>query len=240
MSYIRNFFMPKVAKKKVAFFDVDGTIFRSSLIIHITERLIARGLFPAKVRSQYEAAEERWLNREGEYPEYIVAVVDVFMKNMRGMLYLDFMNVVEEVVSEQKKKLYRHTRDLAAALKKKGYYLVAVSQSPKGALDLLLPGLGFDKVYGRVYELGATNRFTGHILELNVIANKSNIVKRVVEKENLTLTDSIAVGDTEDDIPMLELVERPIAFNPNMKLYKYAKRMGWEIVVERKDVIYKL
>jgi phosphoserine phosphatase len=39
---------------------------------------------------------------------------------------------------------------------------------------------------------------------------------------------------------MLELVERPIAFNPNKKLCAHAKKKGWEIVVERKDVIYKL
>jgi len=35
------------------------------------------------------------------------------------------------------------------------------------------------------------------------------------------------------------MVDKPIAFNPNSKLYRYAKRAGWKIVVERKDVIYK-
>jgi phosphoserine phosphatase len=36
------------------------------------------------------------------------------------------------------------------------------------------------------------------------------------------------------------MVETPICFNPNKKLYEYAKRSGWKIVVERKDVIYDL
>ncbi|MBI2055454.1 MAG: hypothetical protein HYT42_01035 [Candidatus Sungbacteria bacterium] len=48
------------------------------------------------------------------------------------------------------------------------------------------------------------------------------------------------MGDTESDVSFLKLVERPIAFNPSMKLYKYAKKRGWEVVVERKDVIYRL
>jgi phosphoserine phosphatase len=39
---------------------------------------------------------------------------------------------------------------------------------------------------------------------------------------------------------MLEAVENPIAFNPNQTLYNHAKKRGWEIVVERKDVIYEL
>jgi phosphoserine phosphatase len=39
---------------------------------------------------------------------------------------------------------------------------------------------------------------------------------------------------------MLDLVERSICFNPNQKLYDHAKRRGWEVVVERKDVTYEL
>ena len=66
------------------------------------------------------------------------------------------------------------------------------------------------------------------------------MIRRAVEKENLTYTDSIAVGDSESDIPMLELVTHPICFNPNSMLFKQAKRCGWEVVVERKDVIYKI
>ena len=125
-------------------------------------------------------------------------------------------------------------------LKRKGYYLLAISQSPKTVLDFVCARYGFDKVYGRIFEIGASDKFTGNIQDLHIISNKANIVKRAVEKEELTFKGSIAVGDTEDDIPMLELVGRAIAFNPNQKLYKHAKRMGWEIVVERKDVIYKL
>jgi len=56
----------------------------------------------------------------------------------------------------------------------------------------------------------------------------------------LTLKGSVGVGDTESDIAFLKMVEKPICFNPNQKLYQYAKRAGWKIVVERKDVIYHL
>jgi phosphoserine phosphatase len=50
----------------------------------------------------------------------------------------------------------------------------------------------------------------------------------------------VGVGDTESDISFLELVEKPICFNPNKRLYTYAKRNDWKVVVERKDVIYEL
>ena len=56
----------------------------------------------------------------------------------------------------------------------------------------------------------------------------------------MSFKGSIGVGDTESDVAFLKLVERPICFNPNKKLYDYAKRKGWEVVVERKDMIYFL
>ena len=229
-----------VNKRKVAIFDVDGTIFRSSLVIHLTEALIGAELFPSAVRQEYSKHERDWLARNGAYEDYINALVATFMANIKGVAYADFARITEEVVDRERTKLYKFTRDLVAELKGEGYFLLAVSHSPKHALDVFLAELGFDKVYGRVYEVGPENRLTGVVTDLHLIENKANIVRRAIDKNNLTLEGSIAVGDTEGDISMLELVERPIAFNPNAKLYKHAKRMGWEIVVERKDVIYKI
>jgi HAD superfamily hydrolase (TIGR01490 family) len=230
----------KKNKRKVAIFDIDGTIFRSSLLIELTDELIARGLFPKNAWKQFDENKVRWLDRKGNYEDYIMAVVDTFMKYTKGMLYQDFVAVCEHVAIVHRDRTYKYTRELIKELKKKGYYLLAISQSPKTILDFVAPAYGFDKVYGRIYELGPQDRFTGNISDLHLIANKANIVKRAVEKENLTLKDSVAVGDTEGDIPMLEMVDRPIAFNPNELLYKHAKRNKWEVVVERKDVVYKL
>jgi phosphoserine phosphatase len=54
------------------------------------------------------------------------------------------------------------------------------------------------------------------------------------------LEGSVGVGDTEGDISLLEAVELPICFNPNMKLFERAKLKDWKVVIERKDVIYEL
>ena len=227
-------------ERKVAIFDVDGTIFRSSLAIELTERLVEEGIFDASVRREYEREKRKWFEREGGYEHYIDAVVGVFMENIKGVAYEDFQHVAQRTVAERKKQVYRYSRDLLKELKRKNYFLLAISQSPKAVLDIFCKKMGFDKNYGRIYEVGPQDRFTGAISDVHLIENKANIVRRAVERENLTLKGSVGVGDTEGDIPFLEMVERPICFNPNMQLYRYGKRMGWEIVVERKDVIYKI
>lgn len=233
---------PKAKKRisKVAVFDVDGTIFRSSLLVQLVERLIADGLFSHAVRKEYEREYQRWLDREGSYQDYIEAVVWAFRKHIRGISYKAFEKTASEVVEEQGKHVYRYTRDLIRDLKKKGYFLLAVSHSPKTILDKFCPHLGFNKVYGVLYETGPEDRFTGEVMDSHLIMNKANILKRAVEKEGLTLQHSVGVGDTESDISFLELVARPICFNPNASLYKYAKTRRWKVVVERKDVVYEL
>lgn len=227
-------------QKPVAFFDIDGTLFRSSLLIELVDELLAAGIFPAESAEEFFDLKRDWEEREGKYEDYIDAVVSVFRNNIKGVFYGDLADIGRLVVAKQSKKVYRYTRDLIKELKKDGYYLVAISQSPKTVLDEFCRQYGFDKVYGRIYEIGPRDHFTGEVTEEHLIANKAKIVARVFEDESLTRKGSVGVGDTGGDITLLESVERPICFNPNEVLFKHAKRMDWPLVVERKDVIYEL
>lgn len=226
--------------QKVAIFDIDGTIFRGSLLVELMEVLIERGIFKVESRRIYQQQKSQWLDRKGDYEAYINAVVAAFMKNLKGVFYGDFKDAADTVVARYQDRTYRYTRDLVTELRRKGYYLLAVSHSPKGIVDIFGKRLGFNKIYGIIYDLGPTDRFTGTVTDPHLINNKGNILRRAVQKEKLTLKGSIGVGDTESDISFLELVEKPICFNPDEKLYKYAKRNKWKIVVERKNVIYEL
>lgn len=227
--------------QRVAFFDIDGTVFRSSLLIELIERLVEEGHFDSSVRNEYKTAFTAWQNREGTYENYIDAVVRAYIHNVKGLHYGMVADSGRVVVAEQGRRVYRYTRDLIKELKQKGYMVVAISQSPKTVLDVFCKDYGFDKVYGRMYEIGPTDCFTGTIIDEHLIANKANIVNRVfANNAELSREDSIAVGDTEGDISLLESVHRPICFNPNRALYDQALARGWEVVVERKDVIYHL
>lgn len=226
--------------KKVAIFDIDGTIFRSSLLIEITDALIQEGIFSSKVRKLYAKAAEEWLNRKGPYEDYIMAVVKAFRQNIKGVEFREFSRVAKKVVAFHKNRIYRHTRDIVKELKGKNYFLLAISHSPQRIVKEFCKKLGFDKIYGQIYEVDKQKRFTGKILHSELILDKAAILRRVLEKEKLTLKGSIGVGDTESDIAFLKMVEKPICFNPNQKLYQHAKRASWQIVVERKDVIYHI
>ncbi len=225
-------------KKKVAIFDIDGTIFRSSLLIELTDALIQEGIFSKETKESYQEAYNNWLNRSGSYDNYIHAVITAFIENIKGVKYDDFLEISKKVISFHGNRVYKYSRDFIEELKKKNYYLLAISHSPKILVEEFCEKMGFDKSYGRILEIDNQKKLTGEVLYLDFIEDKAEVLRRAIEKEKLSLKESIGMGDTESDIPFLEIVERPICFNPNQKLYDHAKEKGWEVVVERKDVIY--
>ena len=224
--------------EKVAVFDIDGTLFRSSLIIELLEELIDEGVMPWRARKIFEKEYVLWLDRRGSYEDYIMKVVEAYMRNIKGVRLDATMNVARHLMLFHKNRVYRFTRDLIKKLQKT-HYLLAISHSPYHVVEPFCREWGFRKVYAKFYETDKLGYFTGDIIEEDLIMDKGKILTRAMEKEHLTLTGSVGVGDSETDIPFLKMVSRPIAFNPNMGLYRAAKRRKWPIVVERKDVIYK-
>ena len=122
-------------KQKVAFFDIDGTVFRSSLVVELVEKLIDEGVFPAEAQDAYADQYKNWRDREGSYEEYIRAVVSTFMENIKGVHYGELADIGKIVIAQQSKHVYRYTRDLIKKLKTEGYFIVAISQSPKTILE---------------------------------------------------------------------------------------------------------
>lgn len=178
----------------------------------------------------------RWVNRKGSYEDYINQVVKTFNKRIEGCLVKDVCKVSEIVIKEQKDKVYRFSRDLIQRLKKT-HILVALSGSPLEIVKIFAKKWGF-QIYFGTYYFSSQGKYSGEIKP--ILNDKGKIILDLKEKMGWSLKKSIGVGDTETDAKFLELVEKPICFNPNQKLYNLAKKFGWQVVVERKDVIYYL
>jgi phosphoserine phosphatase len=97
--------------------------------------------------------------------------------------------------------------------------------------------LGFDLAVGETYH-EKDGFLTGDVD--NVVHSKNRLLKTIISEHGLTTEESVAVGDTHNDIGMLELAEQPIAFNPEKRLFDYAKEQGWKIVIERKNTVITL
>jgi HAD superfamily hydrolase (TIGR01490 family) len=227
---------------KIAIFDIDGTIFRSSLVLELMSVLVAKKIFKKSTLGEISASYEAWLNRQGSYEDFIMKLVTVYYSNVVGCQVKKVREAIELLLLEQRDRLYRYTRTLIREAKRDGYFLFAVSGSPTDIVKPFADYLGFHGSCGREYEI-KNGRYTGRVLndkEMNL--NKDQLVKQYLAEHGLTANfkKSFAIGDTETEIPLLKIVGRPIAFNPNRQLADYAKKHKWQIILERKDVVYNL
>jgi HAD superfamily hydrolase (TIGR01490 family) len=225
--------------RKIAVFDVDGTIFRSSLVVELVNGFVERGIFPHIAEKELNKDYIAWLNRTGSFENYIKKVVDIFKKHIGGSEEKLTKKTLKEIVKSQKDHTYVFTRELIKRLKKENYFLIAISGSPVFSVEEFAKKWGFDRYFGSVYEV-KKGKFTGKILNDPAWLKHEVLSNFLKENKKFGLKGSVGVGDSEIDISFLKLVDNPIAFNPDIKLAKYAKANKWRIIIERKNVIYEL
>lgn len=95
------------------------------------------------------------------------------------------------------------------------------------------------------YIVDENNNFTGQVVSMWDSENKQKAVNELVAQYKVDLTASFSYGDTNGDLSMLKIVGNPVAINPVKKLLMAIKEdkelfEKTTIIVERKDLIYKL
>lgn len=234
-------------KTRLAIFDIDGTVFRSSLLIELFNELVRCGVFPKKASTEVEKNFVAWLDRKGHYNDYLVQLVRVFYRYQKGCTVQEVAPAVKRVINWQMDRVYRFTRNLVGQLKHEGYFLLAISNSQESMVKGFANRLGFDAAIGRSLEI-KDRKYTGRVIvggkifPIDSHIDKPGLLADFIAEHEMSvdLKNSIAIGDSEGDIPLLSIVGKPIAFNPSLPLARHARKHHWRIVVERKDVIYDI
>lgn len=226
--------------KKFAVFDIDGTIFRSGLYREVVYELIATNKAPTGLSQAFSQPEIDWQARKHSdaFSMYELAMANMFDSVLPRIRWSDFDEATTAVFERLSDHTYTYTRDLVIDLKQQNYTLIAISGSQEELVKPFAEKYGFDIWVGQHYERGENGYFTGKIIKTH--DGKGSILRRIVKEHKLDFAASIAVGDSRGDISMLSIVEQPIAFNPDSELFEAAKHNSWKIVVERKNMIYKL
>jgi HAD superfamily hydrolase (TIGR01490 family) len=227
-------------ENKIAIFDIDGTIFRKNLHFELIDELAWLKIFPRSVRKKLIELYTNWLEHKGTYESFRKALIALYAEHIKGCHKSDVLKASKIVVPFYKDRTYIFTEELIKKLKKENYHIIAISGSPIEIVEEFnRDKLRFDKVFGSVYEIDRDNVYTGRVI-FEPVRDKGQLVRQYVSENNLSLKESCGVGDTESDTSFLKLVDRAVAFNPNQNLKEIAEKEGWEIIVEKKDVIYEI
>lgn len=232
-----------MSSKKFAVFDIDGTLYRGNLTWDFFNALTVANQIPdtamGKLEKFYIAHDSR-IN-DNAYSDYDKRLIDTFCESISAITNLENYWTIGRGVSEKSThKLYKYTREMLTKLKHDGYYLIAITNSVGAVARPFAASLGFDEI---VVNEEILNPNKTKIINWNIYDSgrtKAILLANIVEKAKLTYSGSYAFGDTMSDVSMLENVTHPIAFNPEAKLQQLSIAQGWPIIIERKNVIYKL
>lgn len=220
-------------------FDIDGTLIRWQLYHAITDALASAGRTDKSTFQVAKEARMAWKRRTSResFKDYEKELIKAYEGVLLKLTPEQVEQVAQAVFDEYKDQVYTYTRDLVKKLKAKGYVLLAISGSQVEIVQKIATYYGFDDCVGTIYEQ-KSGKFTGAVAVGS--ADKAATLNNLITKHNLSLRGSLAVGDSASDISMMEMVELPIALNPEKKLYEHAKQYGWKIVLERKNMVYEL
>lgn len=226
-------------QRPFAVFDIDGTLIRWQLYHAIADELAKNGHIDAQTYQKIKDARMVWKKRTHKeaFGAYQTELVIAYEKLLLDLSVASFNKAAQAVFNEYKDQVYVYTRELIKKLKKDGYLLFAISGSQMEIVSKIASYYGFDDCVGTIYA-HEKNKFTGSVTIH--LGGKHVVLQELINRHHASLSGSVAVGDSASDISMLEMVETPIAFNPEKKLFDQAKTKGWKIVIERKNMIYEL
>lgn len=224
-------------QRPIAVFDIDGTLIRWQLYHAIVDKLIYSGsINNPKIIEEINAARINWEHRKNNsaFEDYEIVLIKYSKEIIKNISKEELTSISKSVFDNYKNKIYRYTSQLIKDLKKKQYLVFCISGSPEIIIKMIADYYGFDDYLG-----SRLSNFDDDFLIMTHDNKAKNLIK-LVEKYHTSLKNSIAVGDSDGDIPLLNSVQTAIAFNPNKKLLTYAQNKSWQIVIERKNVIYQL
>jgi HAD superfamily hydrolase (TIGR01490 family) len=217
--------------RTAAFYDLDGTILHGSVVDHylyfaktdpsLTERI--RRLGETAIKAPYykyvDYLDRRRFNLE-------------FYASYRG-LSEDRLAILGEALFEKvlKRKIYDGMMELLENDRQVGHQQVLLT----GALDFVAKPvarhLGIEKVVASVLEYDPNGLATG-VLRPPVMAGpeKASWMREYAHEEGIDLRWSVAYADDAADLPMLSMVGRPVAVNPDARLLATARSHGWPVL----------
>lgn len=229
-----------------AFLDIDGTLYRNSLMIEHFKKLVKYEVVdPGLWHTSVKDAFIEWRKRVGEYEDYMLELVAIYYEALKGRRAADLEFISNQVINLNGDIVYKYTRDRILWHKSQGHKVFFISGSPSFLVEKMAQKYEIDDFRGTHYCIDDNGCFTGEVIPMWDSESKNKAIEEFVSLYSIDLSKSYAYGDTNGDLSMLNLVGNPVAINPAKELLfniKESKLLSQKaiIVIERKDVIYSL
>nr|WP_182114297.1 HAD-IB family hydrolase [Actinotalea sp. JY-7876] len=215
--------------RTAAFFDLDNTIIRGASAFHLAVGLRRRGFFGTKDLVTFALHQAHYL-MFGEDVEKIDQVRSRALSIVAGKSVAEIAAIGEEVWDEVLSlRIFPGTQALLNRHLEAGHQVWIITASPVEIGELIGRRLGVTGALGTVAEHRDgfyTGRLVGDLLHGRA---KESAVAELARREDIDLARSYAYGDSTNDVPILSSVGHPVAINPDARLRRHARKVGWPV-----------
>jgi HAD superfamily hydrolase (TIGR01490 family) len=111
-----------------------------------------------------------------------------------------------------------------------GHTLLVITATNRFITTPIVALYGIDNLIATTPEL-INDRYTGKIVDVPCFqGGKVTLLNDWLVKTGESLDGSFFYSDSHNDLPLLQLVENPVAVNPDEKLRQFATEKGWGII----------
>ena len=219
-----------LTSKRAAFFDVDNTLIRGSVIYFLGRGMYQRGYFTKKDISRFVLANLRFRLTGKENKEEIQRFQDAATDFIGGHNVKDIESIAQEIYDEYvSPAIWQGTIDIAQNLVADGVEVYLVTAAPEDMAVIIAKRLGLTGALGSKAEIEDghyTGKMNGPLLHGK---EKAVAVRELAQKKNLDLSQCYSYSDSHNDFPLLQCVGHPSAINPDAILSLRAMAEGWPI-----------
>jgi HAD superfamily hydrolase (TIGR01490 family) len=222
--------MTESTHRAAAYFDVDGTLTKTNLFDTLW--------FYLWNQQNPFAGLGRVAKTVASIPGYLAAD-QVDRSTFNEMLFHGYegfsedrlLDLSDEVFDNVlRPALYKDAVSLVKRARQSGMRVVLLSGSPDFLLGRLGKMLEADDIIGNRLQF-KDGRATGKLMPPIVAGpEKARIIKDHAKQHGFDLDDCAAYSDSMSDVPMLSVVGRPAAVNPDFRLRAMAKTHRWPIL----------
>jgi len=209
-----------------AFFDLDRTLIKGFSAKDFFQTRLLSGKMSAKEIVAQFAGVLAYAVGNGNF----AGLASIGAQGIKGVDEQVFIEVGEEVyLKHLANEIYPESRALVAAHLAKGHTVAIVSAATPYQVDPIARDLGIAHVM--CTRMGVRNgKFTGKIEAPACWGDGKAIAARSLAKRfDLDLTKSYFYTDSAEDLPLLEIVGKPRAMNPDTKLSALAFQNDWPV-----------
>jgi putative phosphoserine phosphatase/1-acylglycerol-3-phosphate O-acyltransferase len=206
-------------------FDLDHTLLAGSSGVQFLLQGIRRGVFPVLsavfIPLFYVRYRLGLINPEAETWSFSV---------VRGRSRTLLEELALESFMSLRSKIYPQARALIAACKADGRTVALATSSILIAVQPLAQELGIDEVIASSLEFEG-DRCTGRFSEPPLLGEQKKAkVLMFLQNRGVSPSDCSFYTDSISDLPLLEIVGRPMAVNPDPRLRRAARIRGWTVL----------